>query len=150
MALGLAGAAVLAVTATAAIAATFTSLNVAPVKVGGTTETIVVDNRGVTVYELGGESLAKLTCLNTACFKVWIPVKVPSLSTRLKKATRVPGTLSVFRRVKGGFYQAMLDRHPLYYFSGDKGAKGSAKGQGIVSFGGRWHVVTANGTTKTK
>jgi predicted lipoprotein with Yx(FWY)xxD motif len=37
----------------------------------------------------------------------------------------------------------MLDRHPLYYYSGDRGKKGSSKGQGINSFGRSWHVVKA-------
>ncbi len=61
-------------------------------------------------------------------------------------AAGVPGTLSIMHRVKGRFFQVMLDRHPLYYFSGDKGKPGSTKGQGINAFGGAWHVVKA-GTT---
>ena len=56
----------------------------------------------------------------------------------------MPGSVGIMRRVKGGFYQVMLDRHPLYYFSGDKGHTGSTAGQGITSFGGRWHVITAS------
>ena len=147
--LGLAAMGMVALTAGAALAGSFNSLGVAMVTVGGKTESIVVDGRGATVYELGGESLAHLTCYNKTCFNIWIPVKVASSSTKLTTTARVPGKLSVFRRVKGGFYQAMLDKHPLYYYDGDKGQKGSAKGQGIVSFGGRWHVVPASGTTKS-
>jgi predicted lipoprotein with Yx(FWY)xxD motif len=56
----------------------------------------------------------------------------------------VPGKLSILHRVKGGFYQVMLNRHPVYYFGQDKGRSGSVKGQGITSFGGRWHVVPAS------
>ena len=70
-------------------------------------------------------------------------VKVSSAGSRVRKASGVPGTVSILRRVRGGFYQVMLDRHPLYYYSGDNGRKGSAKGDGITSFGGRWHVVKA-------
>ncbi len=131
----------LALLASVAVAATFNSLGVAMATVSGKSESIVVDGRGVTVYELGGESLAHLQCQTRMCFNIWIPVKVSSAGAKLKKASRVPGTLSVFRRVKGGFYQAMLDKHPLYYYSGDNGKRGSAQGQGINSFGGRWHVV---------
>jgi hypothetical protein len=36
-----------------------------------------------------------------------------------------------------------LDRHPLYYYSGDKGRPGSTLGQGISGFGGTWHVIQA-------
>jgi predicted lipoprotein with Yx(FWY)xxD motif len=53
--------------------------------------------------------------------------------------------VSILRRVRGGFYQVMLDRHPLYYYSGDNGRKGLTKGDGITSFGGRWHVVKSTG-----
>jgi predicted lipoprotein with Yx(FWY)xxD motif len=35
-----------------------------------------------------------------------------------------------------------LNGRPLYTFALDKGKKGSAKGEGIVAFGGTWHVVT--------
>jgi hypothetical protein len=49
--------------------------------------------------------------------------------------------VSILRRVKANLYQVMLDRHPLYCYSGDK--LGTTKGQGITSFGGTWHVVKA-------
>jgi len=38
----------------------------------------------------------------------------------------------------------MLNDHPLYGFAPDMGKKGSAKGEGIKSFGGTWHVVPAS------
>lgn len=134
---------VIAATAAIAAAASVVSLGVAKRTVSGKTATIVVDGRGVTVYELGGESLARLKCINTKCFSIWPPVKVSSASARPRKGTGVPGTVGVMHRVRGRFYQAMLDRHPLYYYAGDKGRAGSTKGQGISSFGGTWHVVNA-------
>jgi predicted lipoprotein with Yx(FWY)xxD motif len=132
--------------ALAAVAAAYTvkSLGVATRTIAGKSQKIVVDGRGVTVYELGGESLAHLECVTRACFSVWQPLKVPSASTKLTKGARVPGRISILRRVKGGFYQVMLSRHPLYYYSQDKGRSGSVKGQGITSFGGRWHVVAVS------
>ncbi|HEY2162278.1 MAG TPA: hypothetical protein VGH24_13310 [Solirubrobacteraceae bacterium] len=131
----------LVVLAAVATAAGVTSIGVASGTVAGKPATIVVDGRGVTVYELGGESLVHLQCVTRACFNVWQPLKVPSAASRPGKAARVPGKLSVMRRVLAGFYQLMLNRHPLYYFSGDRGRKGSTKGQGIKSYGGTWHVV---------
>jgi len=127
-----------------AAAATVSSLGTARRTVSGKSETIVVDGRGVTVYELGGESLAHLECTSRACLNLWPALKVSSAGSRPQKGAGVPGTLSVLHRVRGGFYQLMLDRHPLYYFSGDGGRTGSTKGQGINSFGGSWHVVKAN------
>jgi predicted lipoprotein with Yx(FWY)xxD motif len=132
--------AAVAVAATSAV----TSLDAAKRTVSGKSKTIVVDNRGVAVYELGGESLAKLECFTRTCFATWPPVKVPSATTRVTAGPGVPGTTSVIHRVKGGFFQVMLDRHPLYYYSGDGGHKGPVKGQGIQSFGGTWHAVPAS------
>ncbi len=128
-----------------AVAATVSSLGIAARTVSGQSATIVVDGRGVTVYELGGESLAHLQCITRACFSTWLPLKVSSADSRVKKGSGVPGTISVMHRVKGGFYQVMLDRHPLYYYSGDKGASGPTTGQGITSYGGTWHVVGGSG-----
>jgi predicted lipoprotein with Yx(FWY)xxD motif len=127
--------------AAAAIAGNALSLAVAKRTVTAKSETIVIDGRGVTVYELGGESLAKLECVTRACFNIWPPVKVPSAATHVQAGPGVPGTVSIMHRVKGGFYEVMLDRHPLYYYSGDHGRKGRTGGQGMTSFGGTWHVV---------
>jgi predicted lipoprotein with Yx(FWY)xxD motif len=130
-----------------AFAFTLKSLDTGKAKVSGKNQTIVVDNRGVTVYELGGESLAKLECFTRPCLNVWVPVSVPSATTKISAAKGVPGTVGVFHRVKGHLYQVMLDKHPLYYYSGDKGHKGSAKGQGLKLQGTEtWHVVSASGS----
>jgi predicted lipoprotein with Yx(FWY)xxD motif len=125
----------------AAAAGSSTSLTVAKRTVSGKSTSIVVTGAGETVYELGGESLAKLKCLTTACLKTWVPVTVSSATAKVTVAKGVPGTASVLHRVKAKLYQVMLDRHPLYTYAGD--SNGSAKGQGIMSYGGSWHVVTA-------
>jgi predicted lipoprotein with Yx(FWY)xxD motif len=124
-----------------AAAATAVSFHTAKRTVGGKPATIVVAGRGVTVYELGGESLAKLECVTRSCLDTWPPVKVSSAGVHPTAAAGVPGTVSVMHRVHGGFFQVMLDRHPLYYYSGDAGVPGRTRGQGIASFGGTWHVV---------
>jgi predicted lipoprotein with Yx(FWY)xxD motif len=123
-----------------AVAGLVSSLGVAKRTVNGKSTTIVVDRRGDSIYELGGESLGHLKCVSSQCLKLWPPVEVRSANVRPPKAAGVPGTLSILRRVKGNLYQVMLDRHPLYFYSGD--AKiGDTKGQGITSFGGTWQVV---------
>jgi predicted lipoprotein with Yx(FWY)xxD motif len=136
---------IVALLAGVAIAATATVMSLAAAKrtVAGKSKTIVVDQRGVTVYELGGESLAKLECVTKACFAIWPPLTVASATAKPTLGPGVPGTVSVIHRVKGRFYQVMLDRHPLYYYSGDGGKKGEVTGQGIQGFGGTWHVVGA-------
>jgi predicted lipoprotein with Yx(FWY)xxD motif len=139
------GAALIAIAATATVAiASSPTLNVAKVDVAGRTTPIVVDSRGVTVYELGNESLARLLCVTSTCLKAWPPVRVSSAHARVTKASGVPGKLTILHRVKGKVYQLMLDRHPLYYYVGDYGTKGKANGQNIKGpGGGDWRVVTA-------
>jgi len=136
-------AAVLAVTSMSAVAlaAGSTTLATGKATVKHTTKTVVVDSRGLTLYTLSGESVKNLKCVNATCFNVWPPYKV-SGSAKLSKAPGVSGTIGRLHRIKGKFYQVMLNGHPLYTFAGDAGKKGSAKGEGITAFGGTWHVVS--------
>jgi predicted lipoprotein with Yx(FWY)xxD motif len=142
-ALGIVAAGALTLLAGPAVAGIVSSFGVAKRTVAGKRMTIVVDRRGDTIYELSGESLAHLKCVTNQCLKLWPPVEVRSAGVRPPKAAAVPGTLSVLHRVKGNLYQVMLDRHPLYFYSGDGNNIGFTKGQGISSFGGTWHVVKA-------
>jgi predicted lipoprotein with Yx(FWY)xxD motif len=131
----------------AAAAGSGASLTVAKRTVSGKSTSVVVTGAGQTVYELGGESLAKLKCLTAVCLKTWVPVTVRSATAKVTVATGVPGTPSVLHRVKAKLYQVMLDRHPLYTYAAD--SNGGAKGQGIKSYGGSWHVVTVTMATTT-
>jgi predicted lipoprotein with Yx(FWY)xxD motif len=108
-------------------------------------KTIVVNGKGVTVYELSGETAKPkhLLCNPGACFGFWPPVTVPSSKTRLTKTAGVPGTLSTIKR--GKIVQVTLAGHPLYRFSPDANVPGAAGGNGIRSFGGTWHVVVTAG-----
>jgi len=127
--------------AAAAVAAT-TTLGTATVRVSGKSKTVVVDSSGVTLYSLSGETTGHLKCQTRTCFTAWPPYEV-SAAAKLTKARGVAGTLLRFHRVKGKFYQVTLGGHLLYRYSGDKGNKGSAKGEGITAFGGTWHVIAA-------
>ena len=132
--------ALLAGTATAGIVS---SLGVANRTVSGKASKIVVDRRGDTIYELGGESLAHLQCVNWTCLKQFPPVEVRGYNAKVPVARGVPGKVTIMRRVKANLYQVMLDNHPLYYYSGDTQV-GMTKGQGIKGPGGTWHVVKAS------
>jgi predicted lipoprotein with Yx(FWY)xxD motif len=111
-------------------------------------ETIVVDSHGLTVYELNPETIHHLLCTKAkGCFAFWPPVTVPSASTKLTAASQVNGKLGILHR--NGFFQLTLGGRPLYDFSGDDSKTGNANGQGLHSFGGRWHVVAASGPQPT-
>jgi predicted lipoprotein with Yx(FWY)xxD motif len=131
----LALAAVIAVMAMSANAAS-TTLGVKTVKVGGKSEPIAVNAKGVTVYTLSGESTKHLECTTGKCFAAWPPVTVRGKATM---ASGVKGKLGTFKR--DGFTQVTLNGDPLYTFEGDGNKAGVANGNGIVAFGGTWHVV---------
>ena len=109
-------------------------------------KTILVSSKGRTVYELSGESRHHFLCTSSACFMFWPPLTVKSAKTKLVKAKGIKGKLGLVHR--DGFFQVTLSGRPLYYVSGDT-ANGQANGQGIVAFGGTWHVVTASSHTSS-
>jgi predicted lipoprotein with Yx(FWY)xxD motif len=111
-------------------------------------KTIVVDSRGLTVYELSPETTHHLLCTKAkGCFSFWPPVTVHSANTKLTTGSGVKGKLGILHR--NGFFQLTLGGRPLYHFSGDQSKRGKATGQGLKSFGGSWHVVAASGTATT-
>lgn len=111
-------------------------------------EQIIVDAQGRTLYSLHPETTHHLLCTSSACLAVWPPLTVRSSKTMLKAGSGVHGRLAIVRR-KDGKLQVTLNDQPLYRYSGDQG-KGEANGQGIHSFGGTWHVLTAkSGTSST-
>jgi predicted lipoprotein with Yx(FWY)xxD motif len=100
--------------------------------------TIVVDKKGMTLYELSGDTTHHLLCTsNAGCFAFWPPYKV-SKTEKLTKASGISGKLGKLHR--DGFYQVTLNGRPLYHFFLDH-KKGQAGGQGIKSFGGTWGTV---------
>lgn len=111
-------------------------------------KTIVVDSRGRTLYELSPETARHLLCTKAkGCLKAWPPLEVSSAKAKLTAAAGIKGKLGILRR--GKIFQVTLGGHPLYRFSGDRSKPGAAAGQGLHSFGGRWHVVATKSTTTT-
>ena len=131
-------AALVGATALAASAASDT-IAVKTVKLGSKRESIAVNGKGLSVYELLPETARHPLCTKASgCFGVWPPVTVRS-GTKLTKASGVSGKLGTFTR--NGITQVTLSGHPLYTFEGDNGKAGVANGDGIRSFGGTWHVL---------
>jgi predicted lipoprotein with Yx(FWY)xxD motif len=102
-------------------------------------ESIAIGGSGFAVYWLSGDSKAHPKCTaSNGCFGFWPPVTV-SAGKKPSKAPAVAGKLSTWKR--GKLTQVVLGGHPLYFFSLDKQRR-SAKGEGVVGFGGTWHVLT--------
>ena len=140
----LALAAVIAVMAMSASAAS-TTIGVKTVKVGGKSQAIAVNSKGVTVYTLSGDTPKHMECTKASgCFAAWPPVTVNGKAT----ISGIKGKLGTFKR--NGFTQVTLNGHPLYTFAGDHNQAGVANGNGLVAFGGTWHVVVASGAKAAK
>jgi predicted lipoprotein with Yx(FWY)xxD motif len=105
-------------------------------------ETVVVNGVGLTLYSLSPETTHHLLCKTNQCFSFWPPLIVHSRHTKIKAGPGVDGHLRLLSRGHGKF-QVTLRGMPLYRFSGDS-APGDANGEGIMSFGGTWHAVTAS------
>ena len=104
-------------------------------------ESIGVNSKGFAVYWLSGDSKTHPKCTKAnKCFSFWPPVTAASAKA-LSKAPGISGKLTSWKR--NGFVQAVLGGHPIYTFAPDT-KKHDATGEGIVGFGGTWHVVTAS------
>ncbi len=136
-----AAAAVLALAAGAALALAMSASTVSSAPSSRLGERIVVSPQGRTLYALSPETTHHLLCKSSECLKFWPPLTVSSRKARLTDGSGVHGGLGVLRR-SGGLLQVTLRGMPLYRFSGDH-AKGQVNGQGLKSFGGTWHAVTA-------
>jgi len=101
-------------------------------------EAIIVNTKGFAVYWLTGDSKTHPECTSgNGCFDVWPPVTAASAKS-LAKASGIKGKLTTWSR--DGFVQAVLGGHPLYTFAPDS-KRDDATGEGIVGFGGTWHVA---------
>jgi predicted lipoprotein with Yx(FWY)xxD motif len=106
-------------------------------------KTIVINPAGRTLYALSPETTHHLLCKEAYCLELWPPLILPH-GARLLAAKGVQGKLGLLRR-SGGREQVTLRGKPLYRFTEDH-KSGDAHGEGLESFGGTWHAVTASAT----
>jgi predicted lipoprotein with Yx(FWY)xxD motif len=101
---------------------------------------IIVDSRGVTLYDFVEDKGGKSACYG-ACAALW-----PPLITHGKPIAG-PGVrrslLGTTKR-KDGKLEVTYAGHPLYYFVTDL-KPGQTTGQGVNQFGGPWWVLSAAG-----
>jgi predicted lipoprotein with Yx(FWY)xxD motif len=140
-------AAVAALTVAATALATSSALTLGSAANSTLGKPVVISPQGRTLYALSPETSKHLLCKSAECFKVWPPLTVKSGKSKLKAVSGVQGHLGILKR-SNGTLQVTLRGEPLYRFSGDSG-KGQAHGQGIESFGGKWHAATASSSEAT-
>jgi predicted lipoprotein with Yx(FWY)xxD motif len=113
------------------------------VRIHPTYVSILTDSSGNTLYELTSEAGGNFHCTG-GCLSFWPPFTLPSGVTTPTAGPGVAGTLGTISRPGDGT-QVTDNGFPLYYFKNDK-APGDTNGQGIMAFGGEWHVVAAVST----
>jgi predicted lipoprotein with Yx(FWY)xxD motif len=95
--------------------------------------TILVDEKGMTLYRLSGESAGRFICTSKECLAVWHPLA----TTPGSKLTGAP-LLGTVQRPDGS-QQVTYDGWPLYTFAPDK-KPGDISGEGIKDVG-TWNTV---------
>lgn len=107
---------------------------------------ILVGSSGRTVYLFEKDTKDHSNC-SSACRSVWPPVTSKAKPVAgAGVSSSLLGTLTAPGSAGGG--QVTYNGHPLYYYVGDGGA-GTAAGEGLNQFGGRWYVVCPAGNPIT-
>ena len=101
---------------------------------------ILVDGSGRTLYLFEADTSGKSTCAG-ACATTWPPLTAGSPTA----GSGVDGGALATTRRADGSQQVTYHGHPLYYYDGDGSSAGSAKGEGLNTFGGKWYVVDGTG-----
>jgi predicted lipoprotein with Yx(FWY)xxD motif len=114
----------------AAGAATKTTVKVSNVPDVGA---VVATPTGMTLYTLTDANGAAVACTDQ-CLSAWPPYVV-SATAKIKVPKGVKSITAT-----SDTNQVAWKGLPLYTFAGDSGPK-IAKGEGLASFGGTWHVV---------
>jgi predicted lipoprotein with Yx(FWY)xxD motif len=91
-----------------------------------------------TLYFLSVDTATGSACTG-GCTSIW-PVFVPSANSQAS------GNMTIITRSDGTGKQWAYQGHPLYMFSGDTGAD-QAHGEGVMDFGGTWHVARPSSAT---
>jgi predicted lipoprotein with Yx(FWY)xxD motif len=108
-------------------------IHTASVKVGAKTETVLKNDKGLTLYYFTADTSTKVACA-AGCVSNWPPL-IATAGTP-SSAPALPGTLTVLNGANGN--QVLYNGHPLYTYVKD-GDAADAYGQGI---GGKWFVAT--------
>jgi len=99
--------------------------------------TILVDRRGMTLYDLSVERKGRFVCTTKVCLSLWHPLTVPRGIT--------PAGVSLLATVRrpDGQRQVTYRGAPLYTFTQD-GKRGDVKGNGFKDVG-TWRPATLAG-----
>lgn len=121
-------------TPTTAPATSIAVIKTATATVKGTSQTILTNAQGMTLYYFTPDTATSSACTGS-CATAWPPLMFQG-SGKPASATSLTGTLSAVS--DGNGTQVEYNGHPLYTFSGDT-APGQTNGEGSL---GKWFVAT--------
>ncbi len=111
--------------------------------------TVLVNQKGQTLYMLTSEKGGKITCTaSSGCLHAWPETDLPSGTTAAKAGSGVKSSLLGTVKGADGKMEVTYNGWPLYTFIGDSSA-GQAKGQALTNFGGTWYVLNTAGNPVT-
>jgi predicted lipoprotein with Yx(FWY)xxD motif len=102
--------------------------------------TILTGEGGRALYLFVADTGTTSTCAG-ACAKEWPPLTTAGAPVA---GAGVDATLLSTTPRSDGTTQLTYNGHPLYYYDDDKGP-GTTKGQGELSYGAKWYVLTPAG-----
>ncbi len=106
--------------------------------------TILVDQKGLTLYLFVADTSTKSTCSGT-CAAAWPPLLT---SGNAKAGKGAKSNLLGTTKRSDGSSEVTYNGHPLYYYAGDS-KPGDTNGQGLNQFGALWWVLDADGKQVT-
>ncbi|MFB7480560.1 hypothetical protein ACFUEM_11415 [Streptomyces anulatus] len=109
-------------------------------KSAGTLGSILVDDKGNTLYLFLADTKNKSNCTG-ACAKAWPPFLTKGTA---KVGNGVDKKLLGTTTRSGGDEQVTYNGHPLYYYVNDK-KPGQTNGQALNQFGAEWYVLNTKG-----
>ena len=101
---------------------------------------ILVSSNGHTLYLFEKDKGGRSSCTGM-CATYWPPL---TSATKPTAGAGVKASLLGRTRRSDGKMQVTYNKHPLYWFSGDKSA-GQVTGEELEAFGGEWFDVSAKG-----
>jgi predicted lipoprotein with Yx(FWY)xxD motif len=106
---------------------------------------IIVDGSGRALYLFDIEREPVARCYD-ACASAWPPMRAANSAL---VADELDQSLLATIARRDGSWQVTYNRHPLYYYAGDR-APGEIKCQAVFEYGGGWYVVDPRGTKITR
>jgi predicted lipoprotein with Yx(FWY)xxD motif len=102
----------------------------------------LVDSTGKAIYILTSDKPNGASACTTGCLQAWPPVAAPTpLPSGISGVTATFGTF----KAADGTNELTINGYPAYNFIKDTGP-GTTSGQGIVSFGGTWWLLSPSGS----